>query len=127
MKKELRLSASKEVRNIKKHATKKEISRLDYRSLRPQYQESCIYGQMTGDCFSERANYLIGKCAVRYTEEIPFNSDAYNEEEIHLTEEGLGEYATRNYSALELYIFSPEAKSEHLISWLKGDIKNLRL
>lgn len=52
-----------EATNLKKYATKEELSRLDYDNLDGDSKSRCIYGQMTGDCSSYRANELIIKCA----------------------------------------------------------------
>lgn len=55
----------KEAKNLKTKATKEEIRKLGFRTLRPQNRFACIYGQMVGDCFSPRANKLIKDCAQR--------------------------------------------------------------
>lgn len=52
-----------EIANLKKYATKEEINNLNLNNFCATSERSCIYGQMTGNCYSERANYLIGKCA----------------------------------------------------------------
>lgn len=63
-------NAKKELLNIKKFATKSEIERLinaietyEFDGKRSQY---CIYGAMTGNCYSSRASELIEKCAMSY-------------------------------------------------------------
>jgi|SRR6478609_2101100 len=54
--------ARKEMILLKQHVTPEEINKLDYSMLIPEQRDSCIYGQMTGDCFSRRATDLIKKC-----------------------------------------------------------------
>jgi len=60
--KDLKELVKKEVANLKKFATVKERRRLSFLNLGAESTERCIYGQMTGSCFSERANQLIVKC-----------------------------------------------------------------
>lgn len=52
-----------EAANLRIHATKKEIDNLSYDTLVGCSKTECIYGQMTGNCNSERAYELIKKCA----------------------------------------------------------------
>lgn len=42
-----------------------EAAKLDFRTLEGNSTEFCIYGQLTGHCFSSRANGLILKCCER--------------------------------------------------------------
>lgn len=56
--------------NLKKYATKKELSKLDYTHLAGNHPDNCIYGQLTGSCNSARAYRLIRKCCDKvYKEE----------------------------------------------------------
>lgn len=50
-----------EATSIKKLALKRELKKLDFCSLDADDYQKCIYGQMTGDCFNERAYELIRK------------------------------------------------------------------
>lgn len=59
----LRFLVDQEITNLKKYATKEEISKLNFENFCPSSERRCIYGQMTGGCYTKRANYLIGKCA----------------------------------------------------------------
>lgn len=54
-----------EIDMIKKLATEEEKENLDIEELSPINAERCIYGQMTGDCRSHRANELISSCCAR--------------------------------------------------------------
>ena len=45
------------------NTTKVERNFLDFDDLDPRLHTGCIYGQMTGSCFSPRAHELIKKCA----------------------------------------------------------------
>jgi hypothetical protein len=55
----------KEASKLKEYATQEELEQLDFNTLRPYVSYNCIYGQMTGSCYSDRANELILKCAER--------------------------------------------------------------
>lgn len=62
----------KEATKLKKFATKKEISKLDITKLDGTHVNYCVYGQLTGDCFSNRAYNLIKKCATKVYEVSPY-------------------------------------------------------
>lgn len=53
----------KEAQALIVHATKRERAVLSFERLDPLSENLCVYGQMTGDCFGDRANYLIDTCA----------------------------------------------------------------
>jgi len=55
----------KEVKSLKKHATKRELSKLDFTTFNQQDPKECIYGQMTGDCESDRSKKLMDKSCIR--------------------------------------------------------------
>ena len=55
---------------LKQHATTEEISLLNEIPINPSSHEECIYGAMTGDCFSERAHELLSKCARPYSKSV---------------------------------------------------------
>lgn len=54
-----------EAKALKAKATKEEIIRLELSELEPTDHKTCIYGQMTGSCFSGRATELIEGCATK--------------------------------------------------------------
>ena len=51
--------------NLKLHAKKSELQKLNIYYLNGDNSKTCIYGQMTNHCESERALTLIKKCAIR--------------------------------------------------------------
>ena len=55
---------------LKQHATTEEISLLNEIDILPGSPSACIYGAMTGYCFSERAHELLSKCAQPYSESV---------------------------------------------------------
>src|ERR1044072_4459641 len=65
---QLKDDVRKEAEALKVHATKEELNKLRFESLFPGFADACIYGLMTGNCFSNRAAELIYSCAVRYFE-----------------------------------------------------------
>lgn len=60
--------AIQEAINIKKHATDQEIDNLDIRSFNGGYPRTCLYGQLTGNCYNARAVELIQLCCERVYE-----------------------------------------------------------
>lgn len=112
--KKLRKQVIKEALNLRKYATKEEISKLNINTLNTMESDLCIYGQMTGDCFSERAIELLNKCAKpisnmcgQYIE--PF----YKKRKFEYTSD-------RYFSAIELYINLKGAKKDDLINLIKS-------
>lgn len=57
-----------EIEGIRTHAAIVEKEKLNFRRIDPTNEKLCIYGQMTGDCSSERAYELIEKCCARSEE-----------------------------------------------------------
>lgn len=62
---EMKALATEEAIKLKEHATKEELARLNLFLLNPYSPKDCIYGQMTGNCNSKRAQLLIMECAER--------------------------------------------------------------
>lgn len=59
MNEELKQLVQEEIANLKKYATKEELSKLDFECFNGLSPTSCIYGQMTGYCNNARAVDLI--------------------------------------------------------------------
>ena len=57
--KKLKNLVKEEARNLRIHATKDERMKLDFETFDPEHSRRCIYGQMAGDCDSERAIELL--------------------------------------------------------------------
>ena len=142
---QLKEDVRKEAEALRVHATKEEISNLDIEILVPEYYDQCIYGLMTGDCFSRRASELIFNCCHRFFKS---NDDADNHfitevprgrfqefvngqkiegvetsSDLHVHREECGSH----FSAIEAYILSPEANNANLISYLRGETEMLEL
>lgn len=136
----------KEVRALKKTATKDELLKLDFDNLDPDSGTRCIYGQITGECSSPRASELIFRCCARYVENLPDNghhefpaAKGFNVVKplINGTSiEGVTDlksfrqhrgFVLNYFSSLETYIMLPNAKNKNLIAYLRGERKNLVL
>lgn len=121
---------TQEIENIKLHATKEEIDKLDILSLDPAVGSECMYGQMTGHCRSIRAVELIKKCTVKYTEggravycEIISKKDAI----IEATDKGYF-YSDYEYlSMLEYFIIDYDYNNRDIIAYLRGETDTLNL
>lgn len=127
----------KEATALRVHATEEERANLKIVSLMPRSRGGCIYGMMTGDCFSNRASLLIEKCCVRY-----FKNDSFTSIRLEgfkgivkrvngASVEGFAyerqQPSPAHYSAIEAYILLPEANNANLISYLRGETETLDL
>ena len=115
----------KEAKALKKNATKAERSRLNFASLNPEQSYFCIYGQLTGDCWSIRATKLIRECAERVY--VQHGSDPLDECELNgkPTPTTDREY----FSPIECFIYFKKNKrngnNKNLIDYLSGKSKKL--
>lgn len=139
-----------EVKMLKKHATEKELDKMDFNKLNSQHPEFCIYGQITGDCQSKRAKILMDKSCIRVMDigggardllkktflEIKKGINGKNNgqgwlndggDRDHVSLFGKGSRDYRYLSVLEGYICTKGAKTEHIIQYLKGEIETLKL
>ena len=106
-----------ELKHIKKHATKEEISNLNLEQFSPQLRDRCIYGQMTGECDSGRAKELYVKSYCN----LPYN-ETFNTESLPNFDTG------NNFTALERYIcFIDRKQTCKIMEYLKGTIDNIDL
>ena len=108
---------------LRQHATPEQKSLLDFEDMSPNNPNRCIYGQMTGSCFSLDAHLLLGKCAIpvadleeitqvdRVEELVLGETDSF---EIHDEERDFA-------SAIETYIYLVDSKNKELMDYIKGD------
>lgn len=112
-----------EATKLKENATHLEKNRLNFKEFDAVSKERCIYGQMTGYCYSERAYELIRKCAVRIydTHKTWFNSDTIgylNGAPSKLkTPENRGEFY---HSPIELFVLIM-LKHGQKLNWFKNN------
>ena len=131
-----------EVRMLKKHGTKEELSRMNLVCFNPLSSKQCVYGQMTGSCESERAEQLMNASCITTFKEEAMNISGQNFNEFKNRINGknkgqgwndngmYGDYEVRDYShisVLEGYIQMKGAKIEMIIDFLSGASNNLKL
>jgi len=115
---ELKALVKDEAEKLKKYATPKERGCLSFEKLSGLNASHCIYGQMTGDCFSERATELLNKCAK------PYSSQLFG---YARTSSSTFIQNRAFFSPIEVYINLIGAKRNYLIDFLKGKSKTLNL
>ena len=109
-----------EATKLRLHATEAERDRLNFENLNPDRATLCIYGQMTGTCWSERAAKLLSLCAKPYSSK----SAAFSEPLRSEFSEGLG----RPFSPIECFIYQACPTTNHLlISFIKGQKETLTI
>lgn len=108
-----------ELDTIKEKATKEEISRLNFEEFYYLGYDQCIYGQMTGDCGSQRAVEIYPK---KFSELIDLFSTEIVKFSAHDFSRG------NSFTPLEEYLcmVKPE-QHEKLIKYLKGEIETIKL
>lgn len=124
-----------EAKNLKKFATTEEINKLDAHTLDADSKFDCVYGKMTGNCFSERAKELIVKSCKKVYATDGYLSDARlngsPKGKSRNTEGGRTFGAKTSYwSPIEVFIYTAKVKQDkdspaELIKFLKGEIKTL--
>lgn len=121
-----------EAKNLKKLATKKERSNLSIDSLNPDHSKGCIYGQMTGECVSKRANKLIKECATRVFKAhrgVRYDITNLNGAPQYLRENSMQEVSY--WSPIEIFISQSNnqmnGNNKRLIAYLKDEAKRLIL
>ena len=137
-----------EVNMLKKHATKEEISKLNFTKFDPSNLRNCIYGQMSGSCENERAKELMDLSCERVVhaekggKKLGLVGDGWFSTRTNETFSDINEFINgayesqmwnsdrRNYeyySCLETYILLKGAKIKEIFLFLKGESKNLEL
>ena len=117
--KKLKQRVLEEATLLKQHATPEEIKSLDLNTIEPDKFDQCIYGQMTGNCYSERAHELLTKCAVwPYSIEI----DTYVKTQMGVARwMKFREVSYEAFSPIEYYIYHRPNKIPVLVDYLKGN------
>jgi hypothetical protein len=128
----------KEARALREHATEEEMDKLSLDLFDPQSRFYCIYGSLTGYCRSERAVELISKCCIRFFkgEALVFLANTEKGQEAKAISTVIkhvnGEKSDNprhlvHVSAIETYIYMPDALNKNLIDYLKGNRNDLVL
>lgn len=123
--------ATGEAKKLKKFATKDEIDNLNLKQLDPADISRCIYGQMTGDCNSRRAQELIGKCCTQvYDTALVSKNYDINAQLNGKPFEIPGERHTHYQSPIEMLIYDSNggfSARKKIIAFLKGETETLSL
>ncbi len=129
---ELKRLVVEEATALKTNAKLGEIEKLNFEALDPTEHTACIYGQMTGSCFSKRAMELIKKCATTMIDGrigdtvTPVMDRQVTNKRVRVSREG-----TKYWSPIEVFIainrHENKAKIEPLIKFLKGEKEVLNL
>lgn len=115
-----------EATQLKQFATLDELDDLSFENLDPLNPGRCIYGQMTGDCFSTRAKKLIKKCAKRVYK----SNENERLRDFELNGKPKGERSLQYsdyFSPIEVFIAQKDNKknTKRLIDFLKGKTDTL--
>lgn len=126
MNSELKKLVKDEADKLKQFATADELVKLDFDQLSPRDMTRCIYGQIAGVCFNERAVELLNKCAKPLIDDY---GDYFDGIDLRLTErpERFDNHDERWFSPIEVYITQREANNENLIQYLRGEVEDLDL
>jgi hypothetical protein len=113
-----------EADNLRQYATDKEKSKLVAEDINGVSTKECIYGTMTGDCYSKRATTLLNKCAK------PFSGDIKDFREVEDTKFKTLEtfFGKRRpmYSPIEYYICHVYPKYiNNLVDYIQGKTDKL--
>ena len=139
---QFRKDVESEAAALKQNATSEEIGNISLQSFNASEFSECIYGQMTGDCRSDRASQLILACCPRF-----FKNDYVGRYQdigfMHAKENANGKTIDgvkdwrdlqlhrgdniTHFSAIEAYILIPGAKIANLIAYLKGETETVDL
>ena len=122
---------------LRENATRDELNKLSLAVLNPMTEYGCIYGQMTGSCFSEKASDLIVQCCPRYfrsyavTQYNHFGNVINNANGTKVVNfknaRKKSSKEDRHFSAIEVYITLPNAKLKNLVSYLRKETDKLDL
>jgi len=107
-----------ELIRIRKKATQEEIKKLNFAKFDHKSTYACIYGQMTGDCKSDRANKLQPK---QYEYIGAYGSKKFKFE-VQTFEDGY------RFTALEKYLYMCTKAQQRLIfQYLRKKIDNIEI
>jgi len=126
-----------EAKKLKTNAKSYELAELNFAYLDSQQKDRCIYGQMTGNCFNDRAIELITKSCKRVFTDKSADDD-FKDKRMGAVKGELNGKPKESYSArmgywspIEVFIDMPRNKNngnnERLVAFLKGETKTLTL
>lgn len=112
-----------ELDTIKAKATKEEIEQLSMSRFDYSKPEKCIYGLMTGNCYSDRAKELYPK---QYSniEIHPYNGENY----FPFKKQSYSKKGDVKFTPLEKYLYMVNApQHEKIIQYLRNEIETIKL
>lgn len=114
---QLKLLVIDEATKLREHATEEERGFLNFDSLDSDDAYLCIYGQMTGYCYSERAKQLLNLCAKPYSSSLVGNT-------FPITDENFDRRTSTGnlFSPIESFIARDTQGNKKLLSYIKGEI-----
>lgn len=125
----------KEADALRANATAAERDKLDFYSLKPTDSTACIYGQMTGNCWSKRSYDLIDVCTEKKISSRRYAVGIYSdtlcgiEEDQLLTDVKDEPRGTRHWSPIEVFIALYENRfngnNKALVKYIKGETDTL--
>jgi len=128
-----------EAKKLKENAKKSELKKLDFDRLDSQRTTNCVYGLMTGDCFSKRSQTLIQNSCKRVfnveeSENIEgtLNGSPIGKKRSKIENTAFGSYSEALYwSPIEVFIDKDRnqknGNNKRLIEFLKDETKILKL
>ncbi len=115
----------KEAELLRIHATPEEIKSLHSADINPDHVHTCIYGQMTGHCHSERAFELIKLCCDKTFSDSLYANGALTEAHKTATRRTGSPFAA-TWSPIEKYIVTATpAKIGKLVNFIQGTSQSL--
>lgn len=127
-----------EINMLKQHAFKTELKHLNLKWFDYNEPAACIYGQLTGNCTSNRARKLMDLSCIRVMDlnngtqsiaECTIGSKKFNVNGVY-TGQTWEDVNARDYgylSALEGYICTKGAKIEAIMQYMKGETDTITL
>jgi hypothetical protein len=112
-KEQLGAEVTAELQHLKENATPEELARLNYDTFIPFSSVNDLYGQMTGNCFSERAKELYPK-KYGHLERLKDKKEVFK----------YNFFVDKFYTPLEYYSSLKKAKNKKIIQYLKGEINS---
>lgn len=129
-----------EAKALRATATKEERMNLSANRVFYDSTQDCIYGQISGSCFSSRASELIQACCPRYFVN-KINADPLTQVRVGgfniIAESVNGDRVVgfenrrshyyMHYSAIEIYISTKNANITSLVAFLREETEELNL
>lgn len=113
----------KEIRKLKKLVTPDEINNIDINNIRAGYYAD-FYTELTGHYYSGRAYELIVNSASLFYQDNGLGLTPRNK---IIPPNYMSYPNSRNFSALEVYIAYNYNKINHILKFLRSEIKQLNL